>query len=166
MEEKILFTEKQKFSQWWIWLVIIGINAIFIVAIIVQIYAKIPFGNNPMNDVSLIISAVATLLITSLIFTLRLDTKITNTGIYFKFFPFHLSFKFIAWRNIKKSYIRQYRPIGEYGGWGMKGIVDDKVYNVSGNIGLQLELENGKKILIGTKKSADIQTVIDCLGKN
>ena len=56
--------------------------------------------------------------------------------------------------EIDRFEIREYKPIKEYGGWGMKqgkkGV--GKAYSVSGNIGLQLYLTNGKKVLIGTQR--------------
>ena len=38
-------------------------------------------------------------------------------------------------------------------------------YTVSGNIGLQVELKNGKKILIGTRTGQQIEEVLRNLGK-
>ncbi|MES2389410.1 MAG: hypothetical protein V4543_15515, partial [Bacteroidota bacterium] len=56
-----------------------------------------------------------------------------------------------------KAYIRTYSPMGEYGGWGIRyGINKGWLYNVSGNMGLQLELLDGKKVLIGTRKPDEI----------
>ncbi len=40
--------------------------------------------------------------------------------------------------------------------YGPKGTA----YNVSGKIGLQLELKNGKKILIGTRKPEEIENLL------
>jgi len=33
-------------------------------------------------------------------------------------------------------------------------------YNISGNMGLQLELKNGKKILLGTRKPTELEDVL------
>ena len=54
----------------------------------------------------------------------------------------------------------------EYGGWGLKGGLLWKkskgiAINVSGNIGIQLELKNGKKLLIGTQKLQEAKQVLD-----
>ena len=35
-----------------------------------------------------------------------------------------------------------------------------KAINVSGDIGIQLELKNGKKLLIGTQKEAEAKSVL------
>lgn len=49
--------------------------------------------------------------------------------------------------------IRKYNAIRDYGGWGVKRKLRwGRAYNVSGNIGLQIYLNNGKKVLFGTQK--------------
>ena len=55
--------------------------------------------------------------------------------------------------------------VGVVGGWGIKfGLFGNKArgnaVNISGDIGIQLELKNGKKLLIGTQKEAESKSVI------
>lgn len=66
----------------------------------------------------------------------------------------------------RKAYVRKYDPIGDYGGWGLKGGAlwnskKGKAINVSGDIGIQLELKNSKKLLIGTQKEAEARRVLE-----
>ncbi|PWG05518.1 hypothetical protein DIS07_08650 [Polaribacter aquimarinus] len=84
---------------------------------------------------------------------------------HYQFFPFHFSFKTISWKEIKNAHVRNYDPIGEYGGWGLKGGFPfnkkkGKAINVKGDIGIQLELQNNKKILIGTQKEIEAKQVL------
>ncbi|TEW77202.1 hypothetical protein E2488_04665 [Gramella jeungdoensis] len=68
------------------------------------------------------------------------------------------------WSNISECYIRNYNPISEFGGWGIKSSFrrdTGKAYTIKGSIGLQLKLKNGKKILIGTQKNEEIKRVIE-----
>jgi len=100
-----------------------------------------------------------------LIFSLKLKTRIDETGIHFRFIPFHFKNKVIPWSTIEKGYIRSYEAISEYGGWGMKGgklwrKSNGVAYNVKGDVGLQLELKNGKKILIGTQRQEEMKRVL------
>lgn len=55
----------------------------------------------------------------------------------------------------------------EFGGWGFRVVTmnADKAYNVSGNMGLQLVLMNGKKLLIGTKQPEHLTDILTKLGK-
>ena len=73
--------------------------------------------------------------------------------------------KLIKWEEIKKVYVRNYDPISEYGGWGLKGGFfwnkeKGKCVNISGDIGLQIEFKNGKKLLIGTQKKEEATSVL------
>jgi hypothetical protein len=64
MEKQPLFTEKQRFNQWWMWLILFGTNGIFIYGWIQQIYLKIPFGDHPMSNTGLWIAVLAMLAFT------------------------------------------------------------------------------------------------------
>ncbi len=48
----------------------------------------------------------------------KLTTLYDEKGITYQFFPFQWKFKHIAWSDIEKAYIRKYKPLLEYGGWG------------------------------------------------
>ena len=58
----------------------------------------------------------------------------------------------IPFSKIKYYKIREYRPIIEYGGWGIRFNKSGKAYTVCGTTGLQISLLNGKEILIGTQR--------------
>ena len=51
----IEFNEKQYQKSWWKWLLMIGMDLMFIVGTIMQIGYGRSFGNNPMSDTILII---------------------------------------------------------------------------------------------------------------
>jgi hypothetical protein len=57
---------------------------------------------------------------------------------------------------------RTYRPILEYGGWGIRYSPFAKgwAYNVSGNQGVQLELASGKRILIGPQRAEELARAV------
>lgn len=160
MNNEILFAESQKFRQWWVWLFLVAINGIFIYGVILQVFAGRQFGDNPMSDAGLVIVAVLIILFSFLILSFRLDTKINREGIYVRFFPLQLAYRFYPWTSIVKCYTRQYSAIGEFGGWGIRGFEGYKALNVSGNTGLQLELTANKKLLIGTNKKDELEKIL------
>ena len=86
----------------------------------------------------------------------RLITRIDKFGIAFRFIPFQLKFKAISWNEIERFEVRKYKPLSEFGGWGIKYGKKGKVYNVDGDKGLQLYLKTGKQILIGTQKADEL----------
>ncbi|MHA8099091.1 hypothetical protein VR479_07345 [Aquirufa aurantiipilula] len=166
--EKKLFSETQKFNQWWLWVILVGFCAYFLVMAYKQLFQGIAFGDNPMSNEGLWVTTGIFAAIVMLFLNLKLETYIDSKGIYVRFFPFHLTFKFFAFEELEKSYVRKYSPIWEYGGWGLRyGMFGKgKAFNVSGNQGLQLEFKDGSKLLIGTQKPTEIAEVLTHLGKS
>jgi hypothetical protein len=165
MEEKVLFAEQQKFSQWYVWLLLIALNAMFICGIYKQVYKKETFGDHPTSDAGLFIGFAGMLLLTRLFYSFKLQTIIKNDGIYVRFFPFHIAYRKYIWDELIKTYVRKYNPIPEYGGWGLRFGIKGNALNVSGNDGLQLEIFSKRNLLIGTKKPEEIKEVLNKMGK-
>ena len=74
-----------------------------------------------------------------------------------------MKYKFFPFDEIESFKEREYRPIREYGGWGIRYGLSGKAYNVYGNKGLQLVLNNKKKILIGSQKSYEFYKAVQKL---
>ncbi len=154
-----VFKEEQRFTQLWL-IVLMAVSLIVPIAILFQEYNK-PESSLSLNKLILTITVI--LLTALLIFTFKLTTRIDEKGIYYQFLPFHLKLKLIAWQEISKAYVRNYSPISDYGGWGLKGgwsNTKGKAINVSGDVGIQLELKTGKKLLIGTQKENEAKSVL------
>ncbi|HRE74136.1 MAG TPA: hypothetical protein PK637_00305 [Flavobacteriales bacterium] len=154
--EKIEFAERQRFTQIWIWLLLLGINGLIIWGIVQQIGYGLPFGNKPVPNTGLVVIFILVNLFTFFFIFLSMRTRIDEKGMHVRFFPFHRKERSFLWTDINRAYIRQYRPIAEYGGWGLRVLGRFGAYNVSGDTGVQLELKNGGKILIGTQKKDEI----------
>lgn len=163
MEKEFEFTEKQKFTQWWIWVILLGINGIFFSGLIKQLIFGQKFGNNPMSNAGLVLFALGFLAFTILFFVMGLYTKIDNHGIYSRFIPFDTAFKFYPWEKITSIQICKYKALKEYGGWGIRGGRNGMAYTVTGNKGFVIELSNNKKILIGTRKPEEVMQVLQKL---
>lgn len=157
-----IFIEEQRFTQTWL-MVILAVSLIVPIGIITQQYLK---ENTEMTTNTYILTMMGIVISVGLIFFFKLTTRIDEKGIHYKFFPFHLKFRSIHWKDINTASVRNYDPIGEYGGWGLKGGAfwnsgKGKCINVSGDVGIQLELTNGKKLLIGTQKKFDAKKVLE-----
>ena len=152
-----MYTETQRFTQWWLWLILIGswITMMYSIATV-----------SPPTTISFLISFVIGMLLPVLFWQMKLTTRITEVGIYVRFFPFHFKEKFFAWDTISASYVRTYSPLMEYGGWGIKYSFKGNglVYNTAGNVGLQLNFKEGEAVLIGTQKGEEIKQVLAALG--
>lgn len=153
---KPLFSEKQRFNQWWIWLIIIATSIFPFVGIYKQIINNEPFGDNPMSNNTLILTTVISLSLIALFLLMRLETLITKEGISFKFFPF-------VKRNYSFNEIESYKVIdyGFVGGWGIRFTMKyGTVYNTRGTKGLFIKLKNGKTMVVGTQKPEELNKVI------
>ena len=151
-----VFKETQQFTQWWLWALNLGILLIPIYGIVRQVFLKKSFGDNPMPDIGLFVFLFFMILFNYFFLILKLETTIDEKGIHYRFYPLKPTLKTTDWNTINKVYIRKYNPVLEYGGWGIKR----GARNVKGNIGLQLELKNGKKLLIGTQKKEEMERVL------
>ena len=160
MNNTVLYSENQRFKQLWLWGFMIILNGIFIVSAYQQLYRGIPFGNKPMSDEGIIIGLFSCMLIATIFLVFKLKTTITKEHIQVQFFPFHLKPRTYLWTDIKQASVRKYRPIMEYGGWGIRGFKSNRAYNVSGKIGLQLEFKNGDKLLVGTQNGQEVNDVL------
>jgi len=134
------FYETQQFRQLWVWTIIL----LVMFALITPIF----FG-----VIGIILSIVLVSFSFGFIFLfwkMKLITTIKEDGINIIFVPF-TNF-IIPFSKIKYYKIREYRPIIEYGGWGIRFNKSGKAYTVFGTTGLQISLLNGKEILIGTQR--------------
>lgn len=161
MDPTIIFKEEQRFTQWWLWVLVGGILLIPMYGIVQQIVFKEPFGDNPMSDLGLIIIFILNLVIFAFFWMLKLQTAITKDGIAINFPP--LAKKRILWSEVEQAQVVKYSPLIGYGLriWTPHGTV----YNVKGNRGLSLVLKNGKKYMIGTQRHREVEDIIQTLGK-
>ncbi len=100
---------------------------------------------------------------TYLFYALKLITEVRDEGLYIRFFP--LSHRIILFEDIRSCEVRGYRPIKEFGGWGIRYGRGGKAYNISGDRGVQLELSEGKPLLIGSQKPEELERSINKLRK-
>jgi hypothetical protein len=154
---KIEFKEEQKFTQWWLWLILIGIGILPIFGIYKQLIIGEKFGNNPMSDIGLLIFSIFIFGLIAMFWFMRLKTEINQNEIKMNFFPFVK--KKVYWNEIKSIQIVNY---GFVGGWGIRlGTKYGTVYNTKGNKGLAIEFQNGGKFLIGTQKEAELNNILE-----
>ena len=140
IDNEKIFYEIQQFRQKWIWTILLIVLFVLFLPII-------------SGMVSILLGVI--LILTGfcfiwLFYSMKLITEIKGDSIHIKFSPF--TTQIIHFSEIIKYEIRQYRPIIEYGGWGIRFNRSGKAYTVSGNIGIQIQLSAGKGILIGTQQ--------------
>src|SRR5690606_23605015 len=133
--EDTQFSEKQSFRQPWLVILILLINIAAWTRVIAQIGYGLTLRDTPMDTTSLVISYLLLLAFTIWMLVLRLETEVKSDGVYFRFWPFHAAWQKILFSEMIWYEARKYKPIKEYGGWGIRyGLFGKhgKAYNVSG----------------------------------
>ena len=158
----MLFREEQRFTQWFIWLLLLGLLAVPLYGIIQQIILKDTFGSKPMSDTGLIFFFMGTLGFCYFFWSIRLVTTVNQEYIHIRFLP--LVNKKILWADVKQVEIVTYNPLIGYGVriWTPHGTV----YNVKGRKGLFLLLKDGKKLMIGTQRCRELEQVAQAVLKS
>lgn len=154
------FYEEQRITQKWLHLIIFGIAALMWYGAFQQIILGIPFGNNPGPD-WLVILMWLLIGIGLPIFWLRfrLILAVYDDHIVVRFPPIFT--RRIPIADIYQVEVRDYRPVREYGGWGLRGgFGHGKAYNMNGNHGVQLSMKDGERILLGTQRPDDLADAI------
>jgi len=95
-----------------------------------------------------------------LIWIARLETEVRQDGLYIRYVPFHRHFKRFQAEDLSEYHARTYRPILEYGGWGIRFGWKGRAYNVSGNRGVQLVFRDGRRMLIGSSRPSELEEAI------
>jgi len=161
------FSEVQRFRQTWIWVLILPISLFLIIlfgyGMVKQLILGHSWGSRPLSDTALAIMGPLWILfgigLAYLFYSMKLITEVRNDGLYIRFFP--LTHQKIPFEDIRRCEVRTYSPIREFGGWGIRYGRKAKAYNVSGNQGVQLELSNGKRLLIGSGRPEELARAIE-----
>ena len=163
-EEKILFYERQRLRQWWLWLIVI---LAIVVPAVIQISKMSDSGVPQQQMLYYLLSYIACCIpVLLLICCIKLETKITEKCVYVRLFPLQISFRSYAFSEMSAYFVRKYHPVREYGGWGLKGTFNNRALNISGNQGLQIVFKNEKKLLIGTRRPQEIMEILKSLQSN
>jgi hypothetical protein len=137
----VTFREVQRFRQPWLW-------ALLAFVCVVSSVSGGPGG--------LVVASVIVLFMWSL----RLETEVRDDGLYLKLAPLHRSFRHVAWEAIESVESVRYRPLLEYGGWGIRWRPGKLAYNVSGSRGVRLGRPDDRELLVGSQRPDDLATAI------
>jgi hypothetical protein len=158
----LFYREVQQFRQPWLWAVLLcaSLSALYVGA--QPFILKSAIAPESVHNIVLILFGVLFGFGLPLVFyTTKLITEIRYDGLYISFFPLLFSVEKIPLTKIKSYAIIKYRPLRDYGGWGIRYGPKGKAFNVSGDRGVQLELVTGEKILMGSLVPEEIVTAID-----
>ena len=162
-ETDIIYREEQKFGLWLRWLIYLSMGLSVVISVFALIKETAPDGSQDKWEMVLagVVGIGVPIGIAALFLFLKLVTEVSPDGLYVRYLPFHIHFKRIDPEDLSEYYARQYKPVREYGGWGIRySFRNGKAYNVSGNKGVQLVFKNGKRLLIGSQRAEELETAI------
>lgn len=127
-------------------------KTVLVLLLIPSVFIFYKYGIKNFQIVNLLTGAAILLLACLIILSARLNTCINENGLTYSFPPLIRNDRTIKWTEIEHIYLRNYDAIWEYGGYGWRWALfgKGKAYTINGVNGIQIDLKNGKKILIGT----------------
>jgi hypothetical protein len=150
--ESILFREEQRFTETWIRVLVSAIVIVSWWTFVQQIVLGRPFGTNPAPDgLVWAIFAFAGIALPLFFLLSRLVTVVTPTDLRLHFVL--LKRRTIPLASIRRAEARDYRPIREYGGWGIRWAGKRGwACATRGHRGVLLEIEGQKPLLVGSDR--------------
>ncbi len=154
MPSIILFSEQQYFRQWWL-------KLLFVFLYLPLLYFSLEESTSGLPVYFLYGMMI---LFTLWFFNLNLKTKITTADITVVFdFVIYRYYRKFQLTDIKEISVITYNPIMDCGGWGIKWWKNGQAYNIAGNKGFEIVLQDNKKYLIGTQKAEQVKRIINQL---
>ncbi|MEW6351632.1 MAG: DUF6141 family protein [Thermodesulfobacteriota bacterium] len=164
-DQGVLFRETQRFSQarWWgpLIVAVVVMSVVSAGVIVSHVFFGQPVGGP--RSVGVIVVFAAVLIPVGAAILLRLfemTTEVRTSGLYVRMYPFHLSFRRIDLSDLTEIRVRRYRPIVEYGGYGIRIGWKGSAYNVSGNLGVDLIFAHRRPLLIGSQMPRRLAEVL------
>lgn len=160
MTGNVLFREIQRWRDvWWVMALVFGLAALQWWIFLVQVVRGTPVGNNPGSDMFVALTwLIFGVGFPAFFLWLHMVVEITTDAVLIKYRPFVN--RRIPVGHILRVEPRVYRPLGEFGGWGIRGWGGRVAYNVSGNTGVEITLVDGQHVMIGTQKAAELAGAI------
>lgn len=157
--DTVRFHEQQSFPKFWFWLMLGSSLLVMTFAFGPFYLAGLPVPVEALVGSAAIIGAMM-LVAAALLLGMKLRVKVDRERMHIRFSPFVN--RSIALADILRWEVRNYRPIVEYGGWGIRYslIGKGRAYNARGNRGVQLELQGGQLLLIGSQKPEELADAI------
>lgn len=151
-DQNLLFSEKQRFRQVWLWVMVLGVASLFWAGFVYQLAQVYTQGGHAVEVAGALVLVLLLGLGLPLFFYRMSLTTIVEPGVLkVRFWPFHLK-PVVIYLHLVRDYDQvTYNPILEYGGWGIRWTPHGKAYNMSGKRGVKLFFYHQKPIMIGSQ---------------
>ncbi len=160
-----LYREVQHFFRQWIFLLpVAAVTIIVWYEFLQQVVLGQPQGDQPIPDwLAWVLTIVFGLGFPAAGLLIRLVTEVRPGELAVRLYPFRPAV--IPIEMIGEAAVRQYSPIKEYGGWGVRiNRHNGRAYSAYGASGVQLVLADGMRLLIGTQRPQELLAALESAG--
>ncbi|WFN33782.1 DUF6141 family protein [Methanogenium sp. S4BF] len=163
MREGDIFSEVQWFRTAMLVMVVWAAALLVWYGFYLQIVAGIPFGGNPGPDwLMWVLLAAFGIGMPVFFLLLRLEVRVGGGRLSYRVYPVHLQFRDVNCLGIAAAESVSYRPLRDYGGWGIRWGKRGAAYMVSGNRGVCVSLSDGTSFLIGSQRADELAAALSC----
>lgn len=148
---KHAFTERQPLyfkGIWFVYLLLLGTLFLFVFGTVQQVILHKQFGDKPAPDWLLITLSILTLVLIASFFVSRLETRITDETISYRWYPFRMKFTTIRWEDVEKADVFDFGFVGA----GYRFTPHGTVHTAGSSVGLRLKMRSGKTLILGTRE--------------
>ena len=146
------FHEEQTFSRWIAWVIVALIGIPVAIALVESLVRPDVFFPSLMTIALFVAVAV-------LFFLARLVVDVDGDEIRISF-HFLWPTRRIPIAAVRGARAQQYRPLAEYGGWGVRLGWRGWAFNTSGSEGVLVETSAGKRVMIGSRRAKELEAAI------
>ncbi len=154
-DNAILFREKQSFRLVYARVALALPPLVLLVVTLRQVVWHHPWGNPPSSNGNLIFLTVLLLLVYLRLTTVRLVTELRPDRLSVAMKGFLRRMR-VPVADIRTAVAVEYDPVAEYRGYGVRSGPRGQAYIASGNQAVQLELRDGRKLLIGSQQAKEL----------
>ncbi len=157
----VLYREVQNIRHTWLTVLLLVPLAVVFFGLYQQVVLGRPWGNHPVSDRAFLVMTATICALVVWLLNLKLVTELRPEALFLQFR--------VLWKprripldQIESAKAVTYRPIAEYGGWGIRWSFRDSsvAYSAKGNRGLEIILKDGRRVLIGSQHPEELEGAI------
>jgi len=147
------YHEEQHFHDLLMGLLVLAMLFVVFVTTVAVVFSR------PNDALLLAIAPVVVVLVAALISLSHLDVDVTDSGVSIAF-RYLWPTRRIAFGDIVGLEVKRYRPLIDYGGWGVRLGPAGWAYTTGGDVGVKLRLRKGIPVLIGSRHPSELEAAI------
>jgi len=149
--DAVIYREVQRFLQP---VVLVGVFAgvLGVVLAVVALSTATGSGGSRGPAVTLIVAVALAVFVPAVLLGSRLVTEVSAAGLRVRLAPFQPHGRREPWTRVAAFAVVTYRPVRDYGGWGIRGTGRRVAYNARGDRGVLFTFDDGATLLVGSQQ--------------